>query len=565
MSMVRNQRGSITAFSAALAFLLVILGMGFFFFIMYMNAQKETKNAVDAGMLNVGKKSLDEITVQLGPKEIQMFEDVATNDITGAADLDLTNRVANLRRINRIWAKALLVAINAEDAKSAGQAGGSDSNAQNYFDSASSISNKLADKLTSQNNLHGFFKELAQQNSVRMIGNGAKVNVVAGGGWQTSRMEAEKESNIVLAGSPSNKFNMPPHFQMSNNFVTKGTRKYIPAEATNYYFLKGYEPLTVGGNTFWQVPFLYDEKPHLVSGSLFNDAMKDAPSWQKAVPNAFSGEGAAEKVGRPGERAKSWVLTNPRQPFKLSIPHSFVRFKVDKPEVSWYFFPFLAPPVKMGTDDYNFIPDTKNPTGTGILSTTVTGQSIPVGADIVGCSIDNLIFASPAGVIAGTGVSGDEKEMETYLVNRANEMISKPGVTLSANQVHGVLDNPLTVAALIAGERDFVMFSPDGKSVRCLPTKAAALAAPWLLVYQSKEADGTEKQMFDQDSAAIEMTNIPTVIPYPFCQLKTALGWGFHYKEVFWKPGTGYNGALGEVRIKRYSKGYLLGVCTPII
>ncbi|MBC7997486.1 MAG: hypothetical protein IAF58_06070, partial [Leptolyngbya sp.] len=321
----------------------------------------------------------------------------------------------------------------------------------------------------------------------------------------------------------------------------------------------------VGGNTFWQVPFLYDEKPHLVAGSLFNEAIKDAPSWQKAVPNAFSGEGAAEKAGRPGERAKSWVLTNPRQPFKLSVPHSFVKFKVDKPVVSWYFFPFVAPPVKLGESNYDFIPDTKTRTGTGVLSTTVTVKEVPIGFDIVGCSIDDLIFASPAGKIAGTGVGSDEKEMENYLVNRANEMISKPGVTLTASQVHSALDNALTIAGIIAGEREFVMFSPDGKSVKCLPMTGAAILAPWLLAYQSKDADGTEKEMFDQDTPAAEMFHIPTVVPYPFCNLKTALGWGFHYKDVFWKPGTGFNGSLGEVRIKRYTKCYSLGVCTPII
>lgn len=564
---MRNQRGSITAFSAGLAFVLIVLGMGFFFFIMYMNAQKETKNAVDAGMLNVGKKSLDEITVQLGPKEVQLFEDVATDDVTGKTDLNLTNRKANLRRINRIWAKALMVAINAEDAKKAGQAGDSDSNAQNCFDAASSISDRLADKLTSQTNLHGFFKELAQQNSVRMIGNGAKVNVIPGAGWQTSRMEAEKESNIVLAGSQNNNFMMPPKFGMSPNFVTKGTRKYIPSEATNYYFLKGYEPLNVGGNTFWQVPFLYDEKPHLVAGSLFNDAQQDAPSWQKAVPNAFSGEGAAEKAGRPGERAKSWVLTNPRQPFKLCIPHSFVKFKVDDPKVTWYFFPppVGGPPVPLGTSEYEFIPDTKTRVGTGILCSTVTAQDVLIGIDVAGCSINDLIFESPAGKITGASVGGDEKEMESYLVNRANEMISKPGVTITASQVHSTLNGVATTAGLIAGEREFIMFSPDGKSLECLPTKIAAIRAPWLLAYQSKEADGTEKEMFDQDTPAAEMFHIPNVIPAPFCNLKTALGWGFHYKDVFWKPGSGANGSLGEVRIKRYSKSYSLGVCTPII
>ena len=42
-------------------------------------------------------------------------------------------------------------------------------------------------------------------------------------------------------------------------------------------------------------------------------------------------------------KAMSWVLTNPGTTFKMSMPHSFVRIKLDKMETNWYFFPLMPP------------------------------------------------------------------------------------------------------------------------------------------------------------------------------------------------------------------------------
>jgi len=58
-----------------------------------------------------------------------------------------------------------------------------------------------------------------------------------------------------------------------------------------------------------------------------------------AVPNAFSVHGKAQKQGAPGEEAKSWALTNPRQPFKISMPYSFMKIHVDENKVKFFYFP----------------------------------------------------------------------------------------------------------------------------------------------------------------------------------------------------------------------------------
>jgi hypothetical protein len=80
--------------------------------------------------------------------------------------------------------------------------------------------------------------------------------------------------------------------------------------------------------------------------------------------------------------------------------------------------------------------------------------------DIVGRSLDEVIFGPPPGNI---------NKVEGYMVNRANEMISKPGVTITPAKLHSVLGSALTRAWLIAGEKDFYLFSKDGETLQCQP------------------------------------------------------------------------------------------------
>ncbi|HMP52177.1 MAG TPA: hypothetical protein PKD05_11555, partial [Candidatus Melainabacteria bacterium] len=165
----RNSSGSMITFSTVLILALVILGLGFVALLMFMGGQSETKNAADSGALNVGRRSLDDISVNLTPGQIQLFGDVASDSETGTSGIVGDNKVT-LRRINRVWAKALLMAINADAA--GGNAAQGTGNANNAMQAAEEISNALAQKLNNSNNLHGYFSEYASSNSVRMLGQG---------------------------------------------------------------------------------------------------------------------------------------------------------------------------------------------------------------------------------------------------------------------------------------------------------------------------------------------------------------------------------------------------------
>jgi hypothetical protein len=552
----RHKKGSITAFGVVLAMVLVVLGGGFLFFILFMGGQREVKNAVDAGMLNIGKQVQDNISVTLSPSEDQRcFLDVTTDTIDSSA---IGDGKVDLRRINRVWGEAMLMAINADAA--GGNAGSGTSNAQSACQGAKDLSDALSDKLTTASNLFPFFTEFTDSNSVRMLGTAVKAKVLSGSGWQTSLMDRNSESNIVLNGSPPN-FNLPPGYSLPNDTYTKSQRKNVPTEAGSYYFLKGYAPLTIAGNTFWQVPYQYDEKPHMVAKSEFDAHTVSAEpiSWDKAVPNGFSGEGEAQK-GNSGEKALSCVLTNPRQPFQLAIPHGFVKIHLDQMQAHWKFFPTAYPPVDFTQSDYGYIPDTQSgtpmPQG-GVLCSLVSPGDTELGLDVAGRTLDGVIFSDFLG--------GDKSTVESYLVNRCNEMITKPGMSVSASDVHSALSNPISLAAMVSGAAsDFYLYSPDGASLTCLPQAAAIAKSPWLALTSSNDPDGTEKQLVDDDNMPM-FAGFPTATPDPFCTVDLELGWATWDESIWWTPGTGYNSCLGTLRVKHWTDVFSLGVATPVI
>lgn len=553
----RNSSGSMITFSTVLILALVILGLGFVALLMFMGGQSETKNAADSGALNVGRRSLDDISVNLTPGQIQLFGDVASDSETGTSGIVGDNKVT-LRRINRVWAKALLMAINADAA--GGNAAQGTGNANNAMQAAEEISNALAQKLNNSNNLHGYFSEYASSNSVRMLGQGASMSVQPGAGWQTSLMEREKESNITMAGTPSSNFNLPPGHSFNQSYATQTTRTTVQ-NAGNKWFLRGYKPLTVGNSTAWQVPFLYEEKPHLVSRTMFEQSQASAIpiGWNQPVPNAFSVHGKAIKNGSLGEQSRSWVLTNPRQTYKASMPHSFFKILIDDPHAEFYFYPNgLIPRTKFGPNQtYGFTPSTKSqtmPLG-GLLSSSVTASSVLVGLDVVGRTVDQLIFGVP---------QGNTNNIEKELTARCNEMISKVGVNVSNSDMHQCLSNPANIGFLVAGTREFLVYSKDGSTLSCKPLPLALADAPWLATIQGNNPDGDSYLAVNTATQNFAGFHLPTVVPLPFHTVALQLGWSNWKKEVSWQPSTGHNGCLGIVKVYRWTEVHSRGVSVPL-
>jgi hypothetical protein len=564
MRIRRRDKGSVIAFSTVLALALVILGVAFVFLIMYMGGQAETKNAVDAGALNVGKQALDDVKVKIGLSDIDaLYYDCTSDSDDGKGSFDGN---ITLRRINRVWAKAMLIGINAAAADKDGQGGSGTSNATQAYNEAKTISDQLATKLTTPDNLYDYFRDYSRANSVRMIGPSVETDVLKSSNWQTSLMDRtpitkqDRESNITVNASANA---LPPSFSMPSDYVTKTTRNQ--SLGGNLQFLKGYKPLTVGDNDIWQVPFQYDEKPRLVSRSLFEQSMAKQHSinWTNPVPNAFSVEGQAIRANAASEKGMSWVLTNPHETFQMSMPHSYMKIHLDKMVTKWRFFPTGYPPLPgVGVDqeyDYSSItsqtgvPDP----GGGLFCLTVNPGSVDlIGSDVFGRNLDQVIFSVPS--------SSDTSALEANMTSRFNEMISKTGKNYSISDMHSVLSDPKTIGYLFANQTDLVCYSPDGVNVTVEPEIIAQGHAPWLIPLIGNDPDGTEKKVVDGDSSFAPIFFEPTAEPDPFCSVDFTFGWGMWFKDLQWQPGSGYNHCLGKVHVTRWTEIYSLAVGSPL-
>lgn len=89
--------------------------------------------------------------------------------------------------------------------------------------------------------------------------------------------------------------------------------------------------------------------------------------------------------------------------------------------------------------------------------------------------------------------------------------------------------------------------------------------SPWLFNMIDNDPDGKEKKLVDDASMPGPIFFSPIVTPDPFCIELFSFGWGTWDKDLYWTPGTGYNGCLGTVRVKRWTDVYSLGICTPVI
>ncbi|CAN5180126.1 hypothetical protein BH10CYA1_BH10CYA1_61040 [soil metagenome] len=571
----RGTKGSI-AFGVVLAFILVILGVGFMAMMLYMGGQNETKNAVDAGALNIGKQVVDKVSTGLSliKDDERMYYDVTAdkpNKFPPQFEIDVT-----LRKINRVWAKALLIGINADAAKQDGNVGSGLENAQKAIKGAEGLSDDLQKEIIKTDKWRAWFDEIAKQNSVRMLGKDAKMVPLNSPQWQNSCMMRGAESNIQLVGEPPN-FNLPPGYTLSDQYYTTSTREPKPPGSEGRYFLKGYTPITVAGETVWQIPFPYDEKTHLVSGPKFEAEKPSAMplSWKKPIPNAFSASGDVVKSGGGlGQHASSWVIANPHEPFKIAIPHSFLKIHVEKPKTHWKFFPYVdAVECPYGQQEYDFTGPTSQtgpamPLGGVGCSVSMAGEISQIGNDVFGRTLDMLLF--PPEFALG---DNDMSKVEAQMVGRINEMVSdvgtaqNPAKPLTADDLHKCLNNPLTILYLQKWQ-DLYIYSPDGKSIICTPKEATYVLAPWLTLENdmiSNEPDGTEKKIIDDNwiiapipEGSPTSTPLPP-FPVPWVHLLD-LDWGTWDEDVYWTPGSGYNGSLGTIRLDRYTEIFTLSI-----
>jgi hypothetical protein len=510
----RNQRGAMMGFVIVSIIVLIILAVALFQISLLFGGSRELSNAVDAGTLNTGQKAPTvTVDIQSGGDEGQ-YSDVAENN----------GQSFSLKSINRMWAKCLVCLMNQEEMNSDGYSSGQSlGHADQLYTAASSISDRLANKLNDQNSLKQFFTDLVSRETLRMLGNTANVVYEAGPGWTTSLMDRGIESNVAVYQDQ-----LPSGFNFSNVNAVQAS------DGKNYF--KGYTPIMVGSHSVTFVPFRLKSQPHLVSNLTFGKNMNAAApisQWATPVPNAFSCTGMSQSQRLNTQHCKSYVLTNPQQTFDLTLPHSFIHIKLDKNTSHFY---LNGTPFPDQTYDYG-IPtvQTAGPmeAGTGTL-TAETG----VGFEFLPPTIWQALTALPG---------GDYSKLKNVMTQRCAEM------------KHGFQESDLESllgSMLIPGVTDYYIYPDDKGQVQVSPSVSSPVPPTWVL--SGGDPDGSEKEICNNDTWWFPNWTFPFLEgigpnPLPSFTEET--------DSVNWTAGTGFGGCLGKVRVTHDTTSYCNGVC----
>ena len=536
---IRSSNGAVLGLVAACGTVLAIILAALFTISMLLGGSREIHNATDAGTLNLGKEIFTNPSFKV-KRQNSLFEDVADK-----------NGEFGLANVNAVWGKALLAEANAQAMANEGLLGNAKVNADMLFDEAKDINRELALKLANKANQAVIFEDLADQNSLRMLGLNSKIKASKSNAWEGSLMDRGNESNIevtcpeVLPSEPSYE-------------ALKLKDNRIP----------GYKPLTIGNKTFCFVPFTDKEMTHLVSNGQFKNGTAEAnpivADWGMPIPNAFACEGICDDSMQLEHSAVSAVITNPQKLYKLSMPHSFLHITLADNQAKWL-FNSPDPRVggfdvnlseKNGGYDYALTPDSKSGGGGSAIDGRLKGRMVPLGKEYtLSPSLETALFASDS-------EDGSRSKLEAVLVQRINQMISKPGVKFSKEDLHNLLRSDATGVLMGNGVQDFFIYSPDGSEIR-VDSKADAIGrAQWLQNIIDHHADGTANdQLIKLTSMLILPPGIIMVDPLPGANIVVP-PFGKQNIEVVasWQPGSGYGGCLGEVVSRHKSQVYLWGV-----
>jgi hypothetical protein len=512
----RNQNGAMMGFIVVCIIFAIILALAFVQISMLFGGSRELSNAVDAGALNTGQQAP---TVKI---DIQKFGDEGQySDVAENSDS------FSLKSIDRMWAKCLMCMMNEQGMQTDGYSSGtSSSHADQLFQAATSISDRLANKLNDQNSLKQFFTDMVSRQSIRMLGNTANAAYEAGSGWKSSLMDRGVESNVAVYSD-----------QLPSGFNLNSINTTTASDGKNYF--KGYTPISILSHSVTFVPFKLNNQPHLVSGTDFvKNTSTSSPiaQWTTPVPNAFSCQGMTQSQHLATQHSKAFVLTNPQTTFDLTLPHSFIHIKLDTNTSHFY---LNGTPFPDQTYDYG-IPsmETAGPMACG--TGTLTAETM-VGLEFIPPTIWQALTAIP---------TGDYSTLKKVLTQRCCEM--KHGFT------EGNLTSLLS-SLLIPGITDYYIYPDDKGNIQVAPSVSNPVPPTWVLT--GSDADGSEKEICSNQTWFLPNWTFPLV---EGAGAKPLPSWTDETDSVKWTAGTGYGGCLGKVRVTHDTTSYDNGAATLI-
>lgn len=292
---LRRRRGATLGFVAICVLVVIVCGLAAFFLAKLMGGAREVAHATDAGVLNMAKQSMSQISVP-APDEFKGCADATTGEI-------------NLLNYNRCVAQTLIVAMNAQkEGTEAAKA-----NAQHVADALYDLCDALGKRLRDPQVQGDFCEQVANSNNTRMFGS----TPVLVSGFETAFMKAGESTNVYFAQG-----------------LLPGA---APADLFSSGKLKGPngEPYMAGYVTFASlglekpisgVPVFPQQKPHLVS--LLDFSTSTAKPQDMALPNAFRADTGArdQKTKAMGGAVACAIVGTLEHSFEAAIPMGYIEF-----------------------------------------------------------------------------------------------------------------------------------------------------------------------------------------------------------------------------------------------
>lgn len=298
---------------------IVVVGVAFFWFSQIFGGGRELSHANDAGVMSVAKAAL-----RNPKKDALQFDnpDVGTN----FALLGENPRSLNLMTYNRLFAQALIVALNARDEGTADAA----TNAKRVWTALNDVGRFLRTDLQDAAFMGQYFQTIVDKNNVKMLGNrgiGLSEHAV-------SFLKRGGSTNVHVDPAILATFKAPPAIPINSN------GKSSP---TGHKYLAGYNPFSVrlaNGETlfFSGVPVQPNDRPHLVELAQFQWNSKDdfiagsgsTPYPANALPpNAFKdvANSRVTKVESMLASTACAVVGCLNNEFEMSVPYGYIEIR----------------------------------------------------------------------------------------------------------------------------------------------------------------------------------------------------------------------------------------------
>jgi hypothetical protein len=347
---VRRQRGATLGLVAACVFLVIIVGVGFFFLSKIIGGGREVANATDAGALNVAKHAIRRGAVPLSKHGLlDEFGELT----------EPKNSNVDLVTYNRLVAQALIVGRNAEVENTPTAKG----NANFLAGQVRAVGAELKANLEAAGALDSDFTSIASQNNTKMW-NGPAVG-----------LDGAITAGYMKKGSSTNVYFSPATLAAMGGFSSLPLSKQSAKAEPGSKYISGYDPINVFGSAFVMgVPVLPQTKPHLVDHGQFVSTAPDP----NVPPNSFRTNSRAleAKSGNIGGSVACAIVGTINKEFSAVIPRGFVRIMNGNDATINNGAP-TGVPVSNGANDI-FNNELFAPPGNGVYQANTSGGGNPV-------------------------------------------------------------------------------------------------------------------------------------------------------------------------------------------